>query len=117
MPRMTLEKYIKELSDEAIPPERNIKQEVVVPVVNTTDTTETESITSTTSQLEEKDIEEVEEGDEPEVQIHSSSSLKITKKVKVPSNKKQCKGCNKIVTTKTLNLYDGDHCKKCFDKL
>ena len=99
------QQYIKELAEEAIPHELNIKQEVKV----NSDIVETISDTSsTTSMIEEKE-------EEPEIEIHSSSSLHVTK-VKIP-NKKQCKGCNKVVTIKTLNIYDGNHCKKCYDKL
>jgi restriction endonuclease S subunit len=95
--------YIKELAEEAIPPELNIKQEVKVNL----DVETISDTSSITSMIEEK--EEIEE-----IEIHSSS-LRITK-VKIP-NKKQCKGCNKVVTIKTLNIYDGNNCKKCFDKL
>ena len=99
------QQYIKELAEEAIPPELNIKEvKVNLDVETISDTS------STTSMIEEK-----EESKEPEIEIHSSSSLHVTK-VKIP-NKKQCKGCNKVVTIKTLNIYDGNNCKKCFDKL
>jgi rubrerythrin len=95
--------YIKELAEEAIPPELNIKQEVKV----NSDVETISDTSSITSMIEEK--EEIEE-----IEINSSS-LRITK-VKIP-NKKQCKGCDKVVTIKTLKLYDGNNCKKCFDKL
>jgi restriction endonuclease S subunit len=98
------QQYIKELAEEAIPPELNIKQEVKV----NSDVETISDTSSITSMIEEK--EEIEE-----IEIHSSSSLRITK-VKIP-NKKQCKGCDKVVTIKTLNIYDGNNCKKCFDKL
>jgi type I restriction enzyme S subunit len=97
------QQYIKELAEEAIPPELNIKQEVKVNL----DVETISDTSSITSMIEEK--EEIEE-----IEIHSSS-LRITK-VKIP-NKKQCKGCDKVVTIKTLNIYDGNNCKKCFDKL
>ena len=97
------QQYIKELSEEAIPPELNIKEvKVNLDVETISDTS------SIISMIEEKE-------EEPEIEIHSSSSLRVTK-VKIP-NKKQCKGCNKVVTIKTLNIYDGNNCKKCFDKL
>ena len=97
------QQYIKELSEEAIPPELNIKEVKVNSDVETISDT-----SSIISMIEEKE-------EEPEIEIHSSSSLRVTK-VKIP-NKKQCKGCNKVVTIKTLNIYDGNNCKKCFDKL
>ena len=97
------QQYIKELSEEAIPPELNIKKVKVNSDVETISDT-----SSIISMIEEKE-------EEPEIEIHSSSSLRVTK-VKIP-NKKQCKGCNKVVTIKTLNIYDGNNCKKCFDKL
>ena len=99
------QQYIKELSEEAIPPELNIKEVKV--------NSDVETISDTSSII--SMIEEKEESKEPEIEIHSSSSLRVTK-VKIP-NKKQCKGCNKVVTIKTLNIYDGNNCKKCFDKL
>ena len=99
------QQYIKELSEEAIPPELNIKEVKV--------NSDVETISDTSSII--SMIEEKEEIEEPEIEIHSSSSLRVTK-VKIP-NKKQCKGCNKVVTIKTLNIYDGNNCKKCFDKL
>ena len=109
------QQYIKELAEEAIPPELNIKQEVVVETIS-----DNSSVTSLEENEEIYEIDEIEskdeDGDNPETQIHSSSSLPITK-VKVPSDKKECKGCNKNFTTKTLNLYDGDNCKRCYSKL
>ena len=99
------QQYIKELSEEAIPPELNIKEVKV--------NSDVETISDTSSII--SMIEEKEEIEEPEIEIHSSSSLRVTK-VKI-LNKKQCKGCNKVVTIKTLNIYDGNNCKKCFDKL
>ena len=98
------QQYIKELAEEAIPPELNIKKVKV--------NSDVETISDTSSII--SMIEEKEEIEEPEIEIHSSS-LRVTK-VKIP-NKKQCKGCNKVVTIKTLNIYDGNNCKKCFDKL
>lgn len=95
--------YIKELAEEAIPPELNVKQEVML---------ENDNSSIASLDLEDLEVKE-EEGDEVETQLHSSSSFQVEQQVKVSSNKKQCKGCNKIFTIKTLKLYDGEHCKTC----
>ena len=120
------QQYIKELAEEVIPPELNVKQEVILENDNSSvlsldekDELEIKDQIESKDELEIKDQIEPkeEEGDELETQLHSSSSIKVEQKVKVPSNKKQCKGCNKIFTTKTLKLYDGEHCKTCYNKL
>jgi hypothetical protein len=54
--------------------------------------------------------------------VEHSSNLEESKTSSVssstiPSNKKKCKKCKKERNITTLDKYDGEHCKRCFDKL